>query len=130
MKAATVAAYMDASGTWTLDTDLFYHEWPDSVTGAYDDCTVVRQYGGSPPDHGFEGGVDQRPGIQVTCRSKTPSTAEANIDAAFTLLDGAKFTQGSTSVYMMHANQSPFYLGKDDAGRLLFVCNFSTVTTR
>lgn len=121
---------MDASGTWTLDTDLFFHEWPDDDVGTYDTATVVRQYAGSPPDHSLEGGQTERPGIQVMCRSRTPSTAETNIEAAFTLLDGAKFTQGGKSVYMMLANQSPFYLGKDEAGRLLFVCNFSTVTSR
>jgi hypothetical protein len=120
---------MDASGTWTLDTDLFFHDWPDSDAGTYDTATVVRQYAGSPPDHAFEGGMNERPSVQVMCRSKVPSTAEANIEAAFTLLDGAAFTQGKT-VYLMQARQSPFYLGKDDNGRLLFAVNFQTVTSR
>jgi hypothetical protein len=121
MTSADVAALLATAGLGTVDTSIFYHDWPDSVTGAYDTATLVRQYAGSPPDHAFGGPATERPGFQVTARSKTPSTAEANIHAAFDALDG---------VGSMWANQSPFFLGVDDVGRHVWVVNFRTVTSR
>lgn len=127
-----IAAYLATLSLGTVDTDIFYHDWPDSVEGDYDTVTLLRQYAGQPPDHVLGGvGDTERPGLQVMVRSKTPSTAFGRITSVFNALDGiADTTIGSTDVRHIVANQSPAFLYVDDAGRHVWVVNFSTVIAR
>lgn len=127
-----ITSYLQTAGVGTLDTDLFYGDWPDDTTGDYDTATVVRQYAGEPPDQVLGGEqFTERPGLQVMCRSKMPSTAMANIYRAFNALDGLHgVTVGDTDVHQIQANQSPAFLYTDDNGRAVWVVNFSTVIAR
>jgi hypothetical protein len=127
-----IADYLDSLSIGTVNTDLFYHDWPDSAVGSYDTAMLLRQYAGFGPDHYVGGGqVVDRPGLQAMSRSKTPSTAMANIYAIYDMLDGVSgVDMGDTHVNHIVANQSPAFLYQDDAGRHVWVVNFNVVIAR
>lgn len=129
---ADIADYLHSLSIGTVDTDLFYHDWPDAQTGDYDTAMLLRQYAGFGPDHYIGGGqVTDRPGLQAMSRSKTPSVAFGNIMDIFDALDGvSEVDMGDTHVNHIVANQSPAFLYVDDAGRHVWVVNFQVVIAR
>lgn len=69
--------------------------------------------------------VEQRPTVQVTRRSMTPEAADAEMQVIWRLLHGAGDRSLNGTRYLwIEAQQQPFPLPRDEAGRWLSVCNF------
>jgi len=104
----------------------FWHDVPDTAT-------LVREYGGRPPQHTFGSTTPEweAPRIQVLCRSKSYDTARDNAETIYRLLDNVSnqtltpSTSATGTRYLkIDAQQSPFSLGRDDNDRAIIGCNY------
>jgi len=96
--------------------------------------TAIYETGGQSPVHAMNPlpgkAVIERPRIQVVCRAGTFDYAIARSTAhvAFKLLDGLPDRLINGTRYKWgSAVQSPFLMGRDDAGRVLISCNYDII---
>ena len=128
-----VGTYLAAQGIGTLGTNLFLGFAPD----APDQVTVLYEAGGQAPIRamGQAAGspVAQRPRLQVVCRDTQYeyATARSKAKSVYAILDGlcsrGDITMSGTRYMWLSAVSEPSLMGRDDAGRVLIVCNYDAI---
>jgi len=114
-----IATYLSTStSTWTLGTNIFAGNMPYTP----DTCCSVTQTQGLPPSKTTD---MEFPGFQVKVRAAAYATAFTRINDILDALHRlTNTTVGSNLCYWIEAQGSPSYLGRDQANRALFTCNF------
>ena len=102
--------------TATIYIDFFPAE-PDTAI-------LLRGYAGQMPDvqHLYD-----RPSLQVITRSSSYVTARDTIYSIFHVLHGKTMhsnVSGLANVIDLYANQSPYFIGRDDRDRSTFTQNY------
>lgn len=122
-----ITDYLSSGGIGTIGTNLFGGFMPDTP----DVAVAVYESGGRPPDVAMgpsAGAVAMEwPSVQVVCRATAYDYAVARTKAhdAFKLLQGLPTrTINGTQYHWGMARQSPFLMGRDEAGRVLIACNY------
>src|ERR1035437_108294 len=90
-----ISAYLHTAGVGTLATDIFLGSIPDSP----DNCIVLIESGGSPPDRTFGGGNADNEDVrlQVITRNLDYSAGRVKIANVVTALDGIIRSEEHTS---------------------------------
>lgn len=119
-----MADYLSSGGITATIYTGYLPETPDAALAVY-------ETGGRPPDvaMGNVAGVVSMewPSVQVVSRNVTDEYATARLLAhnVFKLLQGLPTrTINGTAYQWGMARQSPFLMGRDEAGRVLVACNF------
>ena len=114
-----IATYLSTStSTWTLGTNIFAGNMPYTPNT----CCSVTQTQGLPPQKTTD---MEFPGFQVKVRAAAYTTAQSLINDIFDALHRLTNTTMSGRVYYwIEAQGGPSYLGRDQANRALFSCNF------
>jgi hypothetical protein len=125
-----ITDYLSSGGVGTVGTNLFKGFLPESPDAA----TVVYETGGSAPVHAMNPlagqAVVELPSVQVVCRDVAYeyATARATAHSVFKLLSGLPTRSINGTAYKWGAaRQSPFLMGRDEAGRVLIACNYDIV---
>lgn len=125
-----IADYLSSGGIGTVGTNLFKGFAPDTPNA----LTVIYETGGQAPVHAMNASAGQAvvemPRIQVVCRATAYdySTARSTAHSVFKLLDGLPARSINSVAYKWGAAiQSPFLMGRDEAGRVLIACNYDVV---
>lgn len=123
MLADDIADVLTSGG---LDTDaVFTHELPERPNSGL----VITPTGGSGYDRTMSASPAnaplERPSIQLRARATDAGTAEALLMSAHVILNGMnERAVNGYRYYYVRAIQSPMYLGRDEANRPLFSCNY------
>lgn len=124
--------YLSSGGIGTPGTTMFRGFLPDSP----DEALALYETGGQAPVHAMTPGptvggagvaVIEQPRVQVVCRAPSYDydTARATAHSVFKLLDGMPARTINTTEYLWAAAvQSPFLMGRDQAGRVLIATNY------
>jgi hypothetical protein len=102
----------------------------DFLPAEPDTALLLRGYAGRPPDVGHK---YDSPGLQVVSRSNDYETARQNAYNVFYTLHGTSAygtVSGLQNVIDIIANQSPYFIGRDDRDRSTFTQNFSMQIVR
>lgn len=123
MLADDIADILTSGGLDTLA--LFTHELPERPNSGL----VIAPTGGSGYDRTMSSTPAnaplERPSIQLRARATDTLTAEALLMSAHVILNGmSERSINSHRYYYIRAIQSPMYLGRDEANRPLFSCNY------
>lgn len=125
-----VATYLDTNSTrFTLGTNLFLNYLPSEPNRA----ASIIETAGLPPARVFGStSVAWEQGrVQLACRSTSSATARADVDAAFTVLEGVQNQTLTSNLFLrVSAAQSPFLLERDAQNRVVFAVNFDVWRTR
>jgi len=102
----------------------------DFLPAEPDTAILLRGYSGQVPDvnHPYD-----RPSLQVVSRSNDYLTAYTNAHSVFNTLQGSNMyslVSGLANVVDITANQSPYFIGRDDRDRSTFTQNFSMQIVR
>lgn len=117
-----IAAYLAEQNIGTVGTSIFKGSMPDSP----DNCIVVYEYAGLPPDLALDGKEIEQPGLQVRVRNKSYSAGREAIESVITALSPTANKYLSGTFYLsIIVNQSPAPLGKDAKNRHEWTVNFS-----
>jgi len=105
-------------------------DFPNTLVGLYE--TQGIEAWKSFSTSAYLGIEAERPRLQVTCRSSDYPTGRNLIETVYTLLDGIKESTLPTSTagtvyHSVDAAHPPFFIGRDDNQRCMFVCNFQVV---
>lgn len=112
----------------TQGTDLFLGVLPSTP----DACTALLLTGGGPASRAMSAGpgtaLVERPHVQCITRASRPDDALKRAQDVWFALDhlGAVTINGVAYLHV-EALQSPFELGRDEAGRFIFAVNFEVV---
>jgi hypothetical protein len=120
---ADITAYLEDEGVGTQGVNLFYSLMPDQP----DSCVAVFEYGGRPPvfEHDSPQPALEYPRVQVLARDPDYDTARSLArDAHLALSEVVNMTLGATRFLRITPLQAPFFLRRDESGRVEFVCNF------
>lgn len=122
MISEEIAAYIEANGEGSVNTDLFFAGLPDLP----DSATAIWEYGGEQPLHVKDraGPVREFPRFQIIVRAKSYTVAREKAERIYRLLDGFKGELDGVGYASVRALQSPFFLGRDDKNRTQIVCNY------
>jgi hypothetical protein len=116
-----VAEYLETNGVGTIAEDIFVDEMPPSP----DDVVMVAHTGGLEADRYLP---IANPTCQVTVRNTTYSGGITKIYQIFNLLhqkyDNTVLKIGGVDVMKIDAMQEPTPIGRDEASRHIFTCNF------
>lgn len=116
-----IGAYLQVRGVGTLGTDIFLGALPDQP----DNCVVLFEYAGSPPDLHWNG---EYPGLQVRVRNKGYGLGRAKIGQAVRELHGLHETVLSGRRYLLiKARGSPEILKRDASNRIEWFVNFEII---
>jgi len=120
-----VAAFLAAAGLGQVKADIFIGKLPNDPPA----CCAIYEYGGIAPEgqFGAPGIRHETPAIQVVFRGAAHDYAGPRVKAAaaFDALTKVETQSLSGTFYhWIHAQQSPFFLQRDDAERTLIACNF------
>ena len=125
-----VLDYLSSGGVGNPGTTLFGGFMPDMP----DVATAVYETGGLASVHAMNpvagAAVVEMPRVQVVCRASgyDYATARATAHSAFKLLDGLPTRSINGTKYLWaSAVQSPFLMGRDQAGRVQVACNYDIV---
>ena len=119
-----IGTYLQSQGIGTLGTDLFLGLMPDQP----DNCVVLFEYAGSPPDLHWSG---EYPGLQVQVRSTSYPTARRMIGNIVNILHGMSEQKLSGIRFLLiQAQGNPEVLKRDDKGRVVLFVNFRIIKER
>ncbi len=119
-----IGGYLEEKDVGTVGVDIFLGLIPDQP----DDCVVLFEYAGSPPDLHWTG---EYPGLQVRVRSVSYSGGRAKIGEIVDLLHGLHEQElGGTRYLLIKARGSPEVLKRDSGNRLEFFVNFEIIKER
>lgn len=97
---------------------------PDSVLALF-------ETGGPAPIHAMAKGpgtaVVERPHVQVLSRDTRADTARHIAQQATALLDALERTVNGVRYLSVYAIQSPFFMQRDETGRVLYAVNFEVL---
>ena len=129
MLAEDICAVLSAAGVGTAGVNLFAGFLPD----APDAASVVYETGGSAPTMAMRatvGAVVENPSVQVVSRALAydEAAARATSHTAWKALCGLPDqTVNGTRYLWALPIQSPFLMGRDEAGRVLIAFNADVV---
>ncbi len=107
-----------------MGVDIFLGLIPDQP----DDCVVLFEYAGSPPDLHWPG---EYPGLQVRVRNTSYPAGRAKIGEIVDLLHGLHEQElDGTRYLLIKARGSPEVLKRDSSNRIEFVVNFEIIKER
>lgn len=116
-----IGEYLEDLGVGTVGTNLFLGEMPESPNS----CIALYQYAGETPITTHDGGVIEKPGLQVKVRDPVYATGMAKIGSIFDALHKLANTRLEGTGYLsFFAVQSPYPLGRDASNRMEWVQNF------
>lgn len=116
-----IAQILQTNGIGTIGVDIFLGQLPASP----DNVVVVFEYAGEPPDLHWSG---EYPGLQILARNKSYDAGRQKIEQVKNILHGmAETVINSHRFLLIRANQSPFFLERDENNRAIFVCNFRII---
>ena len=116
-----IGTYLQSQGIGTLGADLFLGLMPDQP----DNCIVLFEYAGSPPDLHWNG---EYPGLQVRVRNKSYAAARTKIEGIYELLHGLHNQILSGTRYLLiKARGSPEVLKRDNNNRVELFVNFEII---
>jgi len=116
-----ISTYLATKQVGTVGTDLFLGQMPDKP----DNCTVLFEYAGSPPDLHWKG---EYPGLQVRARNTSYSLARTKIDSVVEALHGLHGqTLSGTKYLLIKAKGSPEILKRDENNRVELFVNFEII---
>lgn len=119
-----IGTYLQSQGTGTLGADLFLGLMPDQP----DNCIVLFEYAGSPPDLHWNG---EYPGLQVRVRNKSYAAGRAKIGEVVKELHGLhEQVLNGTRYLLIKARGSPEVLQRDANNRIEFFVNFEIIKER
>ncbi len=136
-----IATHLAADSVGTVGSSDDWGIFENSMPSKPDKCIAVFAYGGGPPDLSWEG---EYPSIQVRIRGGRHRTdaleqtyaAENAVHAATwakardvmkSLHETPRTTLNGILYYWMAAKHSPASLGRDSAGRDIYVVNFDVI---
>jgi hypothetical protein len=120
-----IATFLATAGLGTVGADLFKGKLPNDPNA----CGALYEYGGLPPEgqFGATSFKHESPSVQVVFRGE-PHDYEgprAKAETAYRALTAVETQSLSGTFYnWIHALQSPFFLQRDDAERVVIACNF------
>ena len=113
-----IGNYLQVQGIGTLGTNIFLGMVPDKP----DNCIVLFEYAGSPPDLHWNG---EYPGLQVRVRNKSYTAARTKIGEVMAALHGLhEQTLSGTRYLLIKARSSPEILKRDNNNRVELFVNF------
>jgi len=116
-----IGTYLQSKGIGTLGTNLFLGLMPDQP----DNCVVLFEYAGSPPDLHWNG---EYPGLQVRVRNKSYTAARIKIGEVIQKLHGLHEQELSGTRYLLiKARGSPEVLKRDNNNRVELFVNFEII---
>lgn len=120
-----VAALLASASLGVVGADLFIGTLPNDPPA----CCAIYEYGGLEPtgQFGATGIQHESPAIQVVFRGAPNDYNGPRVKAAaaFQALTNVETQSlGGTFYHWIHAIQSPFFLQRDDAQRILIACNY------
>jgi len=119
-----IGIFLQSQGIGTLGADLFLGLMPDQP----DNCVVLFEYAGSPPDLHWPG---EYPGLQVRVRNKSYKAARTKIGEVMTSLHGLhEIVLGGTRYLLVKARGSPEVLKRDNNNRVELFVNFEIIKER
>jgi hypothetical protein len=117
-----IGIHLERNGFGLLNTDIFLGNLPDTVP---DTCIGLFEYAGSPASMASGGVAAERPRVQVVVRDTGYRNARRTAESIYQLLNGAgDITINGTNYMWIEAFSPPFYLARDQAGRIKIVCNY------
>jgi hypothetical protein len=136
-----VASYLEAEGIGVVKTTANDPAWPIHKGGLYpgsqahpNDAIGLLEGPGDFPinEMGATVGsvVAETPSLVVHVRSASYATARSKADAAWGRLHKYAGTLGGVRYLLIEARQSPFPIGRDDAGRWIIGCNYGVTKER
>jgi len=119
-----IGNYLQVQGIGTLGTNIFLGMIPDKP----DNCIVLFEYAGSPPDLYWNG---EYPGLQVRVRNKSYAAARTKIGEVMEKLHGLhEQTLSGTRYLLIKARGSPEILKRDNNNRVELFVNFEIIKER
>ena len=116
-----IGNYLQVQGIGTLGTNIFLGMVPDKP----DNCIVLFEYAGSPPDLHWNG---KYPGLQVRVRNKSYAAARTKIGEVMAALHGLhEQTLSGTRYLLIKARSSPEILKRDNNNRVELFVNFEII---
>ena len=116
-----IGNYLQVQGIGTLGTNIFLGMVPDRP----DNCIVLFEYAGSPPDLYWNG---EYPGLQVRVRNKSYAAARTKIGEVMAALHGLhEQTLSGTRYLLIKARGSPEVLKRDNNNRVELFVNFEII---
>lgn len=92
-----------------------------------DFCVTLREYEGRVPDAGMN--LYDKPSINVSSRAKSHKEARDVMVQIYNIIHNAPNLQ-NTPFIDIRATQSPYFAGKDEQDRFVFVQNYHTEIQR
>lgn len=119
-----IGKYLEEEDVGTVGVDIFLGLIPDQP----DDCVVLFEYAGSPPDLHWPG---EYPGLQVRVRNTSYPAGRAKIGEIVDLLHGLHEQElDGTRYLLIKARGSPEVLKRDSSNRIEFIVNFEIIKER
>ena len=119
-----IGEYLEGEDVGTIGVDIFLGLIPDQP----DDCVVLFEYAGSPPDLHWPG---EYPGLQVRVRNTSYPAGRAKIGEIVDLLHGLHEQElDGTRYLLIKARGSPEVLKRDSSNRIEFLVNFEIIKER
>jgi len=121
-----IGDYLSSGGLGTLGTDMFLSTLPDEP----DTVISIFETGGSSPMHtmGANPPLAEFPSFQVICRARRYDDARVLAKDADILLNGVRNRLINGVMYRwIMAQQSPFFISRDEQNREEIGCNYSVV---
>ena len=125
--ADDLADVISSGGVGTVGTDIFKGIAPSTP----DELTAIFETGGGPPVHAMSAGpataLMERPHVQVLTRALRADSARKRASDANRLLDALQRSVNGVRYHSVYALQAPFFLRRDEAGRVEYACNYEIV---
>ena len=121
-----IGDYLSSGGGYVSGTDLFLSILPDQPDAAI----ALFETGGGVPHHTMGGSnpVAELPTLQVVCRAKRYDDARLLAKDVDILLNGVRNRLINGVMYRwIQAQQSPFFINRDEQQRDEVACNYSII---
>ena len=133
-----VGAYLAAQGVGTVKTSANDPAWPIYLGGIFpgtrDDAIALAEGGGERPVNEMGPTVGavaaESPELVAQVRSASYSSARSKAEAIWTKLHKYSGTMSGTRYLLIEAWQSPYPVGRDDAGRWIIGCSYRVTKER
>ena len=133
-----IGAYLEAQSVGTVKTTANNPSWPIYKGGVFpgtqdDGITLAEGPGDSPiSEMGSTVGAvaAEAPSLVVQVRSASYPTARNKAETAWTKLHKYIGILSGVRYLIIEARQSPFPIGRDEAGRWIIGCNYSVTKER
>ena len=122
-----VADVLSSGGVGTVGTSLFKGALPSTP----DAVVALFETGGPGPIHAMAKGpgtaLVERPHVQVLVRDARADAAKKTAQDANELLDALERTINGVKYLSVYAIQAPFFLTRDETGRVVYAVNYEVL---